>query len=80
MQVKHGRPDCEGVLETPDRKTITSHLQESFDDFPGEVKIVNPSGSCSMPPLFRRPTGVVTARWSMNIVVAIPKPIGGHQR
>jgi len=66
-------------LVSPVRRSFNSHLRQSFSHVPGEGTL-SPNGPCSIPPLLRQLTGAVAVRWSVPVVVAIPKPAGGYQR
>ncbi|KAK0131117.1 hypothetical protein N1851_034192 [Merluccius polli] len=84
MPVRPGRPKrivrvCWERLASPVRESFNSHLRESFDHVPGEAGDIE-SGPCSAPPLLRRPTRAVAARWSVPAVAAIPELAGGHRR
>ncbi|TWW77407.1 hypothetical protein D4764_12G0007970 [Takifugu flavidus] len=70
----------ECLAESPVRRSFNSHLWESFGHVPGGQGTLGPSGPCSVPPLLRRMTGAVAARWLVPVVAAMPKPAGRHQR
>ncbi|KAK0146539.1 hypothetical protein N1851_014145 [Merluccius polli] len=59
---------CEGLLGTSPTsgRALTMYW--------GRQGTLSPSGPCSAPPLLRRPTGAVAARWSVPAVAAIPEP------
>ena len=86
MPVRPDRPKrivrvCwECLAESLVRESFNSHLCESFDHVPGEAGNIESEWPCSAPPLLRRPTGAVTARWSVPAVAVIPEPAGGHRQ
>ncbi|TWW65116.1 hypothetical protein D4764_21G0000160 [Takifugu flavidus] len=86
MPDRPGRPKrvvrvCwERLAETLSEGASTHTSGRALTMFQGRWGTLSPSGPCSVPPLLRRLTGAVAARWSVPVVAAMPEPAGGHQR
>ncbi|TWW80944.1 hypothetical protein D4764_01G0007590 [Takifugu flavidus] len=79
MPDRPGRPKrvvrvCwERLAESPVRRSFNSRLRRALTMSRGRRGTLSPSGPCSVPPLLKRLTDAVAARWLVPVVAAMPE-------